>query len=122
MRPAWHDQAVLALLVAVAVALVLFGAAVALTRPDPVLALAPPDQADLALPAGELRAADINRIGFALAFRGYRMDEVDAVLLRLQQTLAAQEAELAQWAARAGLADRASGQAWEESAPWPNSS
>lgn len=43
-------------------------------RPD---ALVPDD--------GPLTAADLRRVRFSLAFRGYRMSEVDALLSRLAQ-------------------------------------
>lgn len=42
------------------------------------------DRPDVALPAdGPVRAEDLRRVRFSLAFRGYRMDEVDALLDRL---------------------------------------
>ncbi len=42
------------------------------------------DRPDLAVPAtGPLSADDLRRVRFPLAFRGYRMDEVDALLDRL---------------------------------------
>lgn len=109
----------LALLVAVAVALVVFGAAVALTRSGPELTPMPPDQPDLGLPERDLRSTDVELVGFGLAFRGYRMGEVDRALLRLQETLAAREAEIAQWQE---WARREPGLAPEGARPWPNSS
>ena len=45
-------------------------------RPD---ALVPPE--------GPLRADDLRRVRFSLAFRGYRMSEVDALLDRLARQL-----------------------------------
>lgn len=45
-------------------------------RPD---ALVPKD--------GPLRAADVRQVRFSLAFRGYRMSEVDALLDRVAQQL-----------------------------------
>jgi DivIVA domain-containing protein len=42
------------------------------------------DRPDAALPAsGRLTGADLRRVRFSLAFRGYRMSEVDALLERL---------------------------------------
>lgn len=38
---------------------------------------------DGALPDGPLRPEDLRRVRFPLALRGYRMDEVDALLARL---------------------------------------
>jgi len=67
---------------------VLFATAVVATRADPLLADAPPDRPDLALPPGPLTPADVAAVRFSLAPRGYRMDEVDAVLARLAAELA----------------------------------
>lgn len=39
--------------------------------------------------------ADIDSLRFSLAFRGYRMDEVDIVLARLGERIAEQDAALA---------------------------
>lgn len=42
------------------------------------------DRPDVTLPAeGRVSAEDLRRVRFSLAFRGYRMDEVDALLDRL---------------------------------------
>lgn len=42
------------------------------------------DRPDALVPAdGPLRAADLRRVRFSLAFRGYRMSEVDALLEQL---------------------------------------
>lgn len=51
------------------------------TEPDPGLPQAP-------------RASDVTVVRFDTALRGYRMDQVDAVLDTLQTQLAAQEREL----------------------------
>jgi DivIVA domain-containing protein len=40
------------------------------------------------------RAVDIDQLRFSVAFRGYRMDQVDEVLDRLRAELAAREAEI----------------------------
>ena len=45
------------------------------------------------LPEGRVRAADLDPLRFRLGLRGYRMDEVDAVLARLREELARREAE-----------------------------
>jgi DivIVA domain-containing protein len=46
------------------------------------------DRPDADVPAsGRLRAADLRRVRFSLAFRGYRMSEVDALLDRLASEL-----------------------------------
>lgn len=52
------------------------------TQPDPGLPLVP-------------RAADITNVRFDTALRGYRMDQVDEVLDRLQGHIAEQEREIA---------------------------
>lgn len=43
----------------------------------------------------EVKPADVDRIRFSLGFRGYRMDQVDQVLDRLRDQLAARNAEIA---------------------------
>lgn len=53
-----------------------------------------------ALPPGPLGAADVAGVRFSTALRGYRMDEVDAVLDRLREELAARDALLAEATAR----------------------
>ena len=58
-------------------------AAVAAGR-GPPLAPAYDDRPDALVPAeGEIGADDLRRVRFSLAFRGYRMSEVDALLDRL---------------------------------------
>ncbi len=43
----------------------------------------------------EAKPADVDRIRFSLGLRGYRMDQVDQVLDRLRDQLAARDAEIA---------------------------
>ena len=58
-------------------------AVVAAGRGDPMTE-AYDDRPDALVPAeGPLRADDLRRVRFSLAFRGYRMSEVDALLDRL---------------------------------------
>lgn len=83
----------------VAVLAVLFATAVLATRGDPLLADAPPDRPDLHLPATPLTAADVQAVRFPMALRGYRMEEVDAVLARLAEELADRDRRLAARAA-----------------------
>nr|WP_068109307.1 DivIVA domain-containing protein [Nocardioides dokdonensis] len=45
------------------------------------------DRPDVLVPAGRLVGADLRRVRFSLAFRGYRMSEVDALLDRLAAQL-----------------------------------
>jgi DivIVA domain-containing protein len=93
--PAWHDRTVVAVLVALLVALVIFGTAAALIRREGDLATDPPDRGDVGLPADrDLRADDLDHIAFGLVIRGYRMSEVDDVLDRLRDLLAAKDAEI----------------------------
>jgi DivIVA domain-containing protein len=47
------------------------------------------------LPEGPLGPSDVDAVRFSLGLRGYRMDEVDAVLGRLRDALADRDAELA---------------------------
>jgi DivIVA domain-containing protein len=54
------------------------------------------DRAPLDLPDGELDAADVDGVKFALGLRGYRMDEVDVVLDRVADDLAERDVRIAQ--------------------------
>jgi len=45
------------------------------------------DRPDVRVPAGRLVGADLRRVRFSLAFRGYRMSEVDTLLTRLADQL-----------------------------------
>ncbi|HEV7173463.1 DivIVA domain-containing protein [Pedococcus sp.] len=78
--------------IAVAVVLVAGFAALIAGRVgyDP-LAEAPTTQHDAALPE-ELHAQDVADVHFDTALRGYRMDQVDAVLDQLQRRIAELEA------------------------------
>nr|WP_240897767.1 DivIVA domain-containing protein [Kineococcus vitellinus] len=49
------------------------------------------------LPEGPVRAADVDAVRFSLGLRGYRMDEVDAVLDRLREEIRERDEELAAW-------------------------
>ena len=62
--------------------------AAATGRADPMADM-PPDAAPSALPEDRpVRADDVRQVRFDLAFRGYRMEQVDAVLDRLATELA----------------------------------
>ena len=76
-------------------ALVLFGVAAAATGRLPGLAEVPADDAGDGLPEGPLRAPDLELARFPLAFRGYRMADVDRVLDRLAGELMVRDAEIA---------------------------
>jgi DivIVA domain-containing protein len=56
----------------------------------------PRDSVPDGLPAGPLFADDMAGVRFDLAFRGYRMDQVDLVLARLASELARRDAEIDQ--------------------------
>ena len=45
------------------------------------------DRPDVRVPAGRLRGSDLRSVRFSLAFRGYRMSEVDTLLARLADQL-----------------------------------
>ncbi|MCW2834877.1 MAG: hypothetical protein JWN68_2830 [Nocardioides sp.] len=45
------------------------------------------DRPDVRVPAGPLVGDDLRRVRFSLAFRGYRMSEVDTLLARLAEQL-----------------------------------
>ena len=50
------------------------------------------DRPDLDLPeTGPIRGSDLRRVRFSLAFRGYRMSEVDSLLDRLASQLESSE-------------------------------
>ena len=67
---------------------------------------AEPDRAPRGtLPPGDFETRDIERLRFSLAFRGYRMDEVDDVLDRLTAELAARDARLAELEGRTPSAE-----------------
>ena len=55
-----------------------------------------PDLPPLGLPAGPLRAEDLDAVRFSTAVRGYRMDQVDVVLDRLRSELAARDETIAE--------------------------
>jgi DivIVA domain-containing protein len=83
------------ILLLVAVLLVGVSAAVAVGRVRGGLDEPVRSKRDNALPAGRLGEADISRARFTVALRGYRMDEVDAALDRIQAELRERDAELA---------------------------
>jgi DivIVA domain-containing protein len=69
---------------AILLVLVLGGVAVVAAGRGTPMAEAYDDRPDAVVPAeGPLAADDLRRVRFSLAFRGYRMSEVDALLDRL---------------------------------------
>ena len=78
-----------------AAALLLFLVGAAATGRLGGLVEATPDRADVSLPPGRLHPDDANDARFTMAFRGYRMDEVDATVDRFVAELRARDEELA---------------------------
>jgi DivIVA domain-containing protein len=93
---------VLVLLVLGAVAVVAAGRGGRLTPPAGAAAH---DRAPLALPgpAEPVGPEDVAQLRFALAFRGYRMDEVDLAMDRLGAELAERDARIAELEALADV-------------------
>jgi DivIVA domain-containing protein len=65
----------------------LAGLAIALSLTDRGLEDEPVDHPDLGVPDRPLTAADIPGLRFRIGWRGYRMDDVDAALDRLAQSM-----------------------------------
>ncbi|GAB7190303.1 hypothetical protein NUM3379_10090 [Kineococcus sp. NUM-3379] len=58
--------------------------------------------AHVGLPPGPVRPQDVDAVRFSVGLRGYRMDEVDAVLARLREELHERDEELQAWRADPG--------------------
>lgn len=77
---------------AVTVAAAIFAVAATVSGRVDLMADMPPDAVPPALPQDRpVRAADVKAARFDRALRGYRMDQVDAVLDRLAAELAARD-------------------------------
>jgi DivIVA domain-containing protein len=97
---------VLTVLAILGVLVVLFLAGALATREDAALAPAVRDAADVDLPTeGPVRGADLRRVRFGLALRGYRMSEVDAVLARLSAELDDRDRRLGELGSQEGPGD-----------------
>ena len=73
---------------AILIVLALGGVAVVAAGRGAPLAEVYDDRPDAEVPAtGPIRASDLRQVQFSLAFRGYRMSEVDALLDRLATEL-----------------------------------
>jgi DivIVA domain-containing protein len=87
------------LAIVIAGALVWLGVAVARGRPLPAELDGGLEEPASGLPPVVLpewpTADDVDRVRFSLAFRGYRMDQVDEVLERLRNRIADQDREIA---------------------------
>lgn len=91
----------------------LMGTAFVATRSDgAVLQPAERDRADTGLPESGLLADDLRRVRFGMVLRGYRMDEVDAVLDRAAEQLAREQQRVRDLEAQLG--DRARSAAAEQ--------
>lgn len=88
------DTVLLALEVVVVAAVVFAVAALAVGRFDR-MSMPEPDSPHLGLRPGPVTADDVAAARFGMALRGYRMAEVDAVLIRLGDELAWRDEELA---------------------------
>lgn len=83
------------LLSALVVAGVAFGVVAVVTGRAPAMADMPPDAAPGLAPEGRVSPEDISAVRLDLAFRGYRMDQVDTLLDQLTAQLAARDEEIA---------------------------
>lgn len=92
---AWHDLLVIVLLEILVIGAAVFGALSYALRGVGGMLVVPPDDGDDGLPPGRLTPAAVDEARFGLAFRGYRMDDVDRVLDRLRDELSARDAEIA---------------------------
>ena len=88
-----------AVLVVAALAVLFLVAAVATGQGD-AMAEMPPDRRPADLPDDPLGPADLDRLRFGVGLRGYRMDQVDAVLDRLGAELAQRDERIAELTAR----------------------
>jgi DivIVA domain-containing protein len=89
---AWHDRGVYWFFTALIAAVVVAIALIAAGRGD-IMARTWPDRRYLSLPEDRsLTAGDVESLRLAVAFRGYRMEEVDDLLDRIGVELAARDA------------------------------
>ncbi|MGQ0630110.1 MAG: DivIVA domain-containing protein [Sporichthyaceae bacterium] len=77
------------------VGVVVFGISAVAAGQGGTLADAGSDQRRLVLPPGPMTAADLAAVRFPVAVRGYRMDQVDALLERLAYDIAYRDAHIA---------------------------
>lgn len=75
--------------------LVLIGCAIAISQPDASMPEVERDAPDIGLPDDRpMTADDVDRLRFSLAWRGYRMADVDQALDRLRVELASRDARI----------------------------
>jgi DivIVA domain-containing protein len=70
---------------------VLAGIAVMLAVTERPMSDEPVDRLDPGLPDSPIRAADLPGLRFRIGLRGYRMDDVDAALARIHESMAEAE-------------------------------
>ncbi|MGQ0624876.1 MAG: DivIVA domain-containing protein [Sporichthyaceae bacterium] len=101
------------------VGVVVFGITAVAAGAGGTLADANGDQQRLVLPPGAMSPADLASVRFAVVLRGYRMDQVDALLDRLGAELADRDARIATLAAGfpRPVARKAAPQMWPEHEP-----
>ena len=92
----WHHDPVTLLQIVVVLAVVAAVGAVAAGVVTGGLPQATSTIPDPGLPDDALAVEDVAAVRFSIGFRGYRMDEVDDVLDRLADELAARDAALAE--------------------------
>jgi DivIVA domain-containing protein len=97
-RPSGTIDGVYPVLVIAAVAVVFVVAAVAAGHGD-LMAGPGTDRRPLELPEAPLEPADLDGLRFGVGFRGYRMDQVDAVLDRLAAELRQRDQHIAELSA-----------------------
>jgi DivIVA domain-containing protein len=78
-------------LFAIGIVVLIGGVAVVAAGRGAPLAEVYDDRPDARVPAGPLGPADLRGVRFSTAFRGYRADEVDALLDRLAEQLAEEQ-------------------------------
>jgi DivIVA domain-containing protein len=91
---AWHDRRVVLVLEVLLAAAVVFAIVAFAAGRVEGMAPAPPDSSARPLPEGRLRPEQLPDLRFGLAFRGYRMADVDAFIERVGDELAERDAEI----------------------------
>jgi DivIVA domain-containing protein len=82
-----HDAGVKLIAVVLVGVVILVAVALALAYNDDGLHDETPDHGDLGLPDRPLTADDISGLRFRVGMRGYRMEDVDAALDRIAQSM-----------------------------------
>lgn len=91
---AWHDRRVVLVLEILLAAAVVFAIVAFAAGRVEGMAPAPPDSSPRPLPDGALQPEQLPELRFGLAFRGYRMADVDAFIERVGVELAERDAEI----------------------------